>query len=113
MAGQTLGTRSFYAYTSDSGTVYSLLLDDTLAAIGGLTADDSNPSPPRRFRPRCVFVEGVVSGGIARKRIVCSQTAALYDSETSGSVTIDGVSFSSTGRRGESLSFPRNVTVQA
>lgn len=108
MAGQTLGTRSFYAYTSDSGAVYSLLLDDSLAAAGGLTASASNPSPPRRFQPRCVYVEGTVGGGIVRKKIVCAADSALYDSETSGTVTIDTIVFQSTGRRGERLSFPRN-----
>jgi hypothetical protein len=111
MAGQTTGPRAWYSYESDGGVLYSLFLDETLAAAGGLTLDDTNPSPPRRFTPRVVFVQATIAGAIARKAIVCAPGNALYNTETSATVTIDGVAFSTTGRRGERLSFPQNRTV--
>lgn len=103
--GQELGTRSYYGYTNDAGTVYSLLLDDTLAAAAGLAANDAGVSPPRRWKPRVVFVQSAAGN---RKELVVNAGSALFNTDTSASVTIDGTVFNSTGRRGEKLSFPNN-----
>lgn len=109
MAGNILGRRSYYRYTSDTGTNYSILTDDTLAAAVGLVADASNPAPPRRFEPRVLFVEFNSNAGVKRKELVIGDTTqANYSSNVSTDVVIDGVTFSSTGRKGEKLSFPRN-----
>lgn len=110
MAGQTLGTRSYYLYTNDAATNYSVLLDDDIAAAGGLTLDDSNPNKPDRFKLRGVYVEATVSGNKVRKFIPCQVDSTLYNTDTTSSVTIDTIAFDSTGRRGETLSFPRNTT---
>lgn len=110
MAGNILGRRSYYAYTSDTGNVYSVLTDDSLAAAVGLTADASNPAPPRRFQPRVLFVEFVSNAGLKRKSLIIGDTAqANYASNVTSNVTIDGVVYQSTGRKGESISFPRNA----
>ena len=110
MAGNILGRRSYYAYTADDGTVYSLLLDDSLAAAVGATQNDANPSPPRRFKPRVLYAERIVNGDKKRKELVVPVTTfAGYASNTTSVVTVDGVDFDTTGRRGESLSFPRNA----
>lgn len=108
MTGQTVGPRSYYTYTSDGGTDYSLLLDDTLAAAAGLTAGTTAPSPPRRFSPRVVLLQATVGGRIVRKRLVVNADNALYQTDVTGTITIDGVSFGSTGRVGEKATFPRN-----
>lgn len=107
-AGQTLGVKRYFGYANDGGGSYSLLLDQTLGAAGGLTEDDSFPPPPRRFRPRGVYVEAVIGGAVARKYIVCEPGAALYATDTSTDVTIDTIVFKSTGRRGERLTFGAN-----
>lgn len=109
MAGQRLGSRSYYAYTSDSGTIYSVLLDDDIATAGGLVADDTNPNKPNRFQMRGVYVEAITAGEKARKFIPCAADSTLYNTDTTTSVTIDGEAFDTTGRRGETLSFPRNT----
>ena len=109
MAGQTLGTRSYYLYTNDASANYSILLDDDLATAAGLTKDDSNPNKPDRFKPRGVYVEATVGGNKVRKFLVCQADSAIYDTDTTSSVTIDTQAFDSTGRRGETLSFPRNT----
>ncbi len=69
MAGQTLGPRSYYLYTNDAGTNYSVLLDEDIATAGGLTLDDSNPNKPDRFKLRGVYIEATVAGCKARKFI--------------------------------------------
>lgn len=109
MAGNILGGRSYYQYESDDGTNYSLLLDDSNAAAMGMVADDSLPAPPRRFKPRVVFVEVALTNRIARKELVAPTAAnANYATNTTTVITVDGVAYNSTGRRGEKLSFPRN-----
>lgn len=113
MAGQRLGPRSYYAYTSDSSTVYSVLLDDDIATAGGLTKDDSNPNKPDRFKMRGVYAENVTAGEKARKFIPCAANSTLYNTDTTTAVTIDGQAFDTTGRRGETLSFPRNAAAPA
>lgn len=110
MAGQTLGTRSYYQYTNDAGTNYSVLLDDDIATAGGLTKDDSFPNKPNRFKMRGVYVEATVDNNKVRKFIPTQTDGALYDTDTTSTVVIDTTTFDTTGRRGESLSFPRNVT---
>lgn len=109
MAGQTLGTRSYYLYTNDAGTNYSVLLDDDIATAGGLTKDDSNPNKPDRFKLRGVYIEATVDNNKVRKFIPCQADSTLYDTDTTSNVTIDTTTFASTGRRGETLSFPRNA----
>lgn len=109
MAGQTLGPRSYYLYTSDASTSYSLLLDDDLATAAGLTLDDSNPNKPDRFKPRGVYIEATVNGSKVRKFLICQADSTLYDTDTTSNVTIDTTVFATTGRKGESMSFARNA----
>jgi hypothetical protein len=109
MAGNTLGQRRYYLYTSDTGTEYSYLTDIDLGTAAGATLNDENPPFPRRFTPRGVFVENVTSGVKSRKFIICPATdTALYDSDASQSVTIDSLGFNTTGRKGEQASFGAN-----
>jgi hypothetical protein len=109
MAGNTLGPRNYYLYTSDSGATYSILTDADLASAGGLVLDDTNPPAPRRFKPRGVYAEGTVDGVLRRKFIIIGDAAnAAYAADASSDLTIDTATFSTTGRRGEQLSFANN-----
>jgi hypothetical protein len=112
MAGNTLGARAYFRYVSDSGALYNILTDVDLGTAGGLVeATTGAPTLPRRFRVRGVWAEGTVDGRVVRKFIPCADTAAIYDTDVSTAVTVDGVNFITTGRIGERASFPRfNVT---
>ena len=106
MAGNKLGSRSYYLYTDDLGNNYSYLTDDDLATAVSATLDDSNPPFPRRFKPRGVYVEDAAG---ARKFVICPLTTTVqYASNASQAVTIDTVAFSTTGRKGEQQSFGSN-----
>lgn len=108
--GQFSGSRSKYEYTSDSGAVYKLTLDDTLGGITslGLTAAGatSTATPkPTGFKPRVVFWQGELDGEPKRKELVCASTSVLYATASSSSLEVDGVTGIITGRRGEKLTF--------
>lgn len=115
--GQYSGARQSYVYETDSGEAYILLLDKTLGDLAdtGLvpaTADaaaGATPAP-KRFKPRVVFWQGTLGGRTVRKQVVCGTvTAALYASDVSQALTIDGAAGSTTGRRGEKLTFVKLV----
>lgn len=109
MPGNTLGDRRYYAYQSDGQVSYKYQTDSDLGeAVGGIE-NDSLPNLPRRFRPRGVYIEAEVDGAKRRKFLICPDPLdALYGSESSQNVTIDTVTWQTTGRRGERLSFGRN-----
>ena len=110
MAGNILGRRSYYLYTSDTGDEFSILTDDSLAEAVGLVLNADNPAPPRRFQPRVLHVEFNSDAGLKRKSLVIGDASqANYSSNTTSTVTIDGDNYQTTGRRGETLSFPRNA----
>ena len=121
MTGNRLGPKKKYIYQSDvAAIVYILSRDEDLAIAGygaGAAApvefDPENPpagktvlSPPTRFKPRVVFIQSSTDG--ARKDMICfDPTSNLFNSAQQQSAgTIDGdTTFSTTGRRGEVLTF--------
>jgi hypothetical protein len=116
--GQFLGKKGSYLYSTDSGIVYVIQRDQTLATLPGTDftpATDAAQllSPtPRRFGARGVHWQGELGSGvnlrIVRKFIICfTPTATLYASDVSQTLTIDGVAGFTTGKRGETLSFAR------
>jgi len=113
--GQYSGTRSAYIYLADDGTTkYLVTLDDTLAGLAGTdltkatSTNVTGVSPvPKRFRPRCVYWKGKLGTRTVTKKITCgTPTATLYNKNVTQSLTIDGTDGSTTGRRGESVTFP-------
>lgn len=111
MAGNTLGERRYYLYTDDLGNNFKFQTDEDLGSAAGNTLNDTNPDLPRRFKPRGVYVEGEVDGETVRKfLIVGTRTNGVYASNASQTVTIDGASFKTTGRKGEATSFGANPT---
>lgn len=116
MAGNLLGPREKYVYVSDDLKSYGYTTDEDLAVAGLGPADAAptvyNPaSPPidycgsfpRGFRPRVVFVQD--AAGNRKELIAASPSADLYATNLAQNVTIDGVVFTTTGRRGEKMSF--------
>lgn len=111
--GQFTGARSRFRYTADDARVFVLRLDSTLGGLAntGLTAFDpaapgNAQNKPLRFKPRGVYWQGVLSGRIVRKFIVCgTTTAGLYAATGPQAVEIDQVNGTTTGRRGEKLSY--------
>lgn len=116
MAGNLLGNREKYVYVSDDLKSYGYTTDEDLAVAGlGPAAaaptvyDPANPptnycgSFPRNFKPRVVFVQD--ADGNRKELIAASPSANLYQTNLAKPVTIDGVQFTSTGRRGEKMSF--------
>lgn len=111
LAGNRLGTKSVYGYTTDAGVEINLLLDDDLVLTNsGLVLNDEGQPKPQRFKPRVVFAQAIVGNRVVRKALVCgTSAAALYASSTPQDVTIDGQVFTTTGRRGETQSFISNA----
>lgn len=114
MPGNTLGARRYYAYTSDTGTQYKYLTDESLGEAVDAVLNDTLPDFPRRFKPRAVYVEAEVDGDFVRKRVVCPLvTTPAYAAEGSTTIDIDDVEFKTTGRRGERKTFGSNPAEEA
>ena len=107
MAGNTLGPRRKVAYTSDDGTIWNLNTDADLATASGLpnATNGVGQTKPTGASPRVVFCQATVDGKLVRKAIPVNANSALYDTSSSTTVTIDGTTFTTTGRRGETYSF--------
>lgn len=108
--GQFSGPRGRYVYTSDSGQQYILTLDVTLAAVTGTglsvaAPGGTIPPPPKKFKPRIVWWQGVLSGKVVRKRVVCNRPSPLYETPGASAIAIDGVDGRTTGRVGERLTY--------
>lgn len=107
MAGNTLGPRGKFAYTSDTGEIYNITTDVDLATAAGLPAatPGTGSAKPTSLSLRGVYCQATIGGRIVRKRLPVNEDSALYDTDSSSTVTIDGTVFTTTGRQGESLSF--------
>lgn len=110
--GQYSGSRAAYIYESDTGARYILTLDTTLGDLPGtglaraVSGNVAGATPkPTGFKPRVVYWQGFLGEAVKRKKLVCSRTGTLYASSTSTGLAIDGVTGSTTGRRGEQLSY--------
>lgn len=106
-AGNTLGQRGRYAYTSDTGEIYNITTDVDLATAAGLPAATAGTgsAKPARLGLRKVFLQGTVGGVTVRKSLTVNPDSTLYNTDAPSTVTIDTVVFTTTGRKGESLSF--------
>lgn len=110
--GQYTGQKDSYVYLDDSGGAFSLQRDRSLilGAATGLTlyeeGDPYAPSFPKRFKPRGVYWQGYLDTRIVRKFIICgTPDSPLYSANSSTPVTIDGVAGTTTGKRGEQITF--------
>jgi len=116
--GQSLGPRKKVSYETDANATIRINTDATLADLAGAglsAASGTTANKPLRFKPRGVYVQsqaiaadpnnGIVAVPILRKFIICNKAGSLYTSDAPQSVSIDGISFTTTGRRGETQSF--------
>lgn len=120
--GQFTGERKTYIYRTDNNEKkYLITTDATLGDLTGTglvaatTANSTDASPtPKGFKPRVVYWQGELDDVVKRKKLICGTTAATYyNSDVSQSITVDGVAGSTTGRRGERLTFPNLETADA
>lgn len=113
--GQFTGARENYIYENDAAEEYIITTDATLGGLEntGLVvataANATGASPaPKRFTPRKVYWQGELDGRVVRKAITCGTAeAALYASDISQALTIDGIAGFTTGRVGERITFLR------
>lgn len=107
MAGNTLGPRAKVQYTSDTGDIYNITTDADLAAASGLpvAVQGTGSAKPTGFNLRGVYAQATIAGRLVRKFIPCDADATFYATNNSSNLTIDGTTFVTTGRKGESLSF--------
>ena len=111
--GQFSGSKDKYVYTSDSGKNYILTLDTDLVIVGsGLIPYDpvtnaTATSPPKGFRPRVVFWQATAVGFEGKRKSLIAGVPAddLYSLDAPQTFTIDGVAGTTTGKKGERLSF--------
>lgn len=108
MAGNTLGVRRYYKYTTDKDIVHSYLTDKDLGDAVSGELDDTSPPFRKRFKPRGVYCEAVIDGTKHRKFVVVPKTSNAVWADTSKDISIDGKTFKTTGRKGESMSFGAN-----
>lgn len=113
--GQYLGNRESYIYVADDNNSYVILRDVTLANIPGVdltlatTANSvGSDDLPKRFTCRGVYWESTGQSLVRRKFLICgSRTSDLYTATGSTSLTIDGITGATTGRKGEQKSYRR------
>lgn len=106
MAGNLLGDRSWYLYTADNGNQYCYLTDADLATSVGATLNDENQTLPRGLKPRGVNCQD--ADGNKKFVIVPSLTSTVWTEDGSSTLSIDGVNFTVTSKRGERARIPNN-----
>lgn len=112
-AGQFLGQRGSFIYTSDTGEQYIIEMDATIGAItelGLVAANQTNAgtltSPPKRLTLRYVNWTGICDGRAVAKRLVANASGVAYSSGSSTPLDIGGSSDGRvTGRVGEKFTF--------
>jgi len=116
MAGNLQGPRAKYVYESDDGNTYVVTTDQDLA-VAGLGAADAAPeefdpsTPPANFRgqfPRGADLRRVFcqdASGNRKQLIAFDLTADLYATTLPQDVVVDTVTFTTTGRKGERITF--------
>lgn len=119
MAGNKLGSKGKFVYISDDQSKVYILNRDLDLAVGGTGSGDAAPQSadgftpsgsatiagaPKGFEPRKVNIIDRTDG--AKKALICfSPNSSLYNSSESKDVVIDGVTFTTTGRSGETQTF--------
>lgn len=109
-SGNRLGTKTVVTYVTDAGVLINLQLDsDLIISNSGLVIGQGGQPKPLRFKPRVVFAQAIVAGRTVRKALVCgTNDAGLFATNVPQSFELDGLVFTTTGRRGETQSYIGN-----
>lgn len=105
-AGNVLGERRTFVYTSETGQQFNMELDNSVGAgVGNPYSSDAtlpglSASAKRPIRPRYINVEDVATGNIKKRIVICNPTNAFYQG-TDTTLTINGTEFVVTSSRGE------------
>lgn len=108
--GNRLGPRAVYNYETDGGTNYNIQLDESVSdAVGNDQSTVNLPviraSGRKPFQPRYILLALVSDPSITKTAIICDVTNPLFARDSAGTVTINSVAWSITGRVGEKASF--------
>ena len=107
LTGNRLGSKIKVEYKAENGATYVLRVDpDLVISNSGLNPGQNGGPPPKRWKPRGVYAQLEENGKIYRKFLIAGTVdATLYATNTPQVITIDGASFTTTGRRGEKQTF--------
>lgn len=109
------GTKAWHVYTDDKDNLWSVYMDTTLAALGGLplaTAGSVPAEKPRRLKMRRTYYKAADSTSKYRGFIPTGSTALTPTeghvgwNNVSSAITVNGVACVTTGRTGEKNTFP-------
>lgn len=108
--GNRLGPRSFFTYTTDNGEEFKVLQDESVAnAVGNDPAGTGLPrlatSGTIPVTCRYVLLQGVTDESIKKKVIIGDPDNEIFNTLSASTVTINNVSFVTTGRVGERASW--------
>lgn len=108
--GNLLGPRATFLYETDGGTSYNIQLDESVATAVGNDLSTVNVAAIRAsgrkpFQPRYILLALVSNPAVTKSAIICDVTNPLFARDASGTVTINGVAYTITGRIGEKASF--------
>lgn len=104
MAGNLMGSRAWGLYQGDDGTDYAYLTDaDLKNATNAGNPPEGTPRLPKGLFPR--YVNCVDANGNKKRLVSPNPESTSY--LNGGTVAIDGVNFTITGRVGEKATFPR------
>lgn len=108
--GNRLGPRQTFRYIDDAGNAYNIRLDGSVSsAIGNAVATTAAPSLRATgaipLSPRRVYLALTSDPNVRKNAVVCDAANALFTADGSTQVTINGVTWITTGTRGESRQF--------
>lgn len=111
--GNRLGPRGTFVYTSDSLVEYNISLDRSVSiAVGNTLSTDAalpnvRASGNRPIEPRYFLLALTATPTIKKKAIVCDADNTTFAADGASTLTINGVSWTVTGRVGEKRSSVR------
>jgi hypothetical protein len=108
--GNRLGPRATFRYVDDAGNAYNVRLDESVGegvgnakATTGATALRVSGVIP--ISPRRVYLALQSDTSVRKSVVICDATNTLFTSDGSEEVTINNVTWITTGTRGESRQF--------
>lgn len=112
-AGNVLGRRGTFEYTTDDGETVVYTGDLTVGLAVGNTLASASARPTsvnsKYLRGRYVLMQSEAEPEVKKKVIIGDPANALFAAVASSTRIINGVTYVSTGRVGEAVSFLRTT----